>query len=189
MLYLNTHIQQTDDGELSSILARMPLWRREKALAFAHRQGRLECALTYMELCRGLREEYGIDEMPEFGYRQHGKPYLLRYPHIHFSLSHCRQAVGCLLSDSPCGLDMECEERHCTPSLVRYTMNDEEVRLIEESPCPEKTFLRLWTRKEAFLKMQGTGLTDELKDILAAASHAHFETFEQDGVVISFLSS
>lgn len=183
MLYLNTHIQQTDEEELTSVLNRIPLWRREKALRFAHRQGRVECALSYLELCRGLREEYGICEMPEFGYGEHGKPYLLHFPHIHFSLSHCRQAVGCLLSDTPCGLDIE-SERVCTPSLIRYTMNDDEVRQIEESSHPNKAFLQLWTRKEAFLKMRGTGLTDELRNILPAAK-ASFETFEQDGVVIS----
>ena len=46
--------------ELDAAIASLPSWRREKALRFKHRQGRLECAFSYLLLCQALRETYGI---------------------------------------------------------------------------------------------------------------------------------
>ncbi len=170
MLYLNTHIQETTAQQLSQLIGLLPLQRRETALRFTHLQGRRQCVLAYMELCRGLREEYGIDEMPRFAFTPKGKPLLADYPHIHFSLSHCREAVGCLLSDHPCGLDIE-HIRPLNESLVRHTMNADECREIFASARPDAAFIRLWTRKEALLKLRGTGIEGHLRDVLAPDHH------------------
>ncbi len=166
MLYLNTHLRETTPQQLSQLIGLLPLGRRQAALRFTHLQGRLECVLAYMELCRGLREEYGIEEMPRFTFTPEGKPLLADHPHIHFSLSHCREAVGCLLSDRPCGLDIE-RIRPLNESLVRHTMNADECREIFASERPDTAFIRLWTRKEAVLKLRGTGIADHLHDALA----------------------
>lgn len=165
MLYLNTHIAETTAQQLSQLIGLLPLQRREAALRFTHLQGRRECVLAYMELCRGLKAEYGIDEMPRFDYTPEGKPLLADHPHIHFSLSHCREAVGCLLSDRPCGLDIE-RIRPVKDSLVRHTMNADECRKIFASERPDAAFIRLWTRKEAVLKLRGTGIANHLRDAI-----------------------
>lgn len=166
MLYLNTHIQDTNEQQLEQLIQLLPLQRRKKALSFSHYQGRLECVLSYMELCRGLSTEYGITEYPEFEYTPNGKPYLPSYPHIHFSISHCRNAAGCLISNRPCGLDIE-RIRPLNPQLVRHTMNEEECRQIFTSSRPDVTFIRMWTQKEAVLKLNGTGIADHLQQALS----------------------
>lgn len=166
MLYLNIHPQDTNEQQLEQLIQLLPLQRRKKALQFSHYQGRLECVLSYMELCRGLKAEYGMNEIPEFGYSPEGKPFLQSHPHIHFSLSHCRHAVGCLIDSRPCGLDIE-RIRPLNISLVRHTMNEEECTRILSDPHPEIAFIRLWTQKEAVLKLQGTGIADHLHDALS----------------------
>ena len=87
------------------------------------------------------------------------------HPDIHFNLSHCREAVLCVVSDRPVGCDVE-SIREFHESLVRYTMNDAEVRQIEQAPHPAAEFIRLWTMKEAVLKLSGEGIRDDLKGVL-----------------------
>ena len=166
MLYINDHLEHISAELLEKSISSLPTWRREQALKFKFPEGRRECALAYLELCRGLRLEYGIDAMPPFSYNENGKPYLPTYPHIHFSLSHCKKAIGCYLSSAPCGLDIECI-RPAKETLVRYCMNKEECHLIFSSPNPDVAFITLWTMKEAVFKLIGTGISDDIKEILS----------------------
>ena len=163
---INDHVEDLGEAETEKLIASLPEWRREKALRFKFLQGRRECAVGYIELLRGLRLRFGIGGMPVFAYNEHEKPFLKEYPDIHFSISHCKEAVGCLVSEHPCGLDIECIGR-AKDSLVRYTMSPEEVEQIYADTCPDIAFTRLWTQKEAVLKLLGTGLTDDLHHVLA----------------------
>ena len=165
MLYINNHINRYTEADIERLMEQLPEWRRSQAMRFRHFEGRRQSVLAYMELCRGLSEEYGLSEAPEFLYDEHGKPTLVAYPHIHFSLSHCRQAVGCLLSSAPCGLDIE-TVRPLRESLMRHCMNETEQTQILSAEEPAVAFTRLWTQKEAVLKLLGTGLAGGLKDAL-----------------------
>lgn len=165
ILCINDHPSALDADRTEQLIATLPEWRRREALSIRHLQGRRECALAYIELQRALRLAFGIDDTSPFAYGAHGKPSLARHPGIHFSISHCRQAVGCLLSNRPCGLDIE-RIRPVNPALIRYTMNPGEAQAIHSAPSPELMFARLWTRKEAVLKLLGTGITDSLHHVL-----------------------
>lgn len=166
MLYINDHLERIKEKQVEKAISMLPSWRREQALKYKHFEGKRECALAYLELCRGLRLEYNITEMPLFAYDKNRKPSLDKYPHIYFSLSHCKEALGCFLSSVPCGLDIE-SIRPARKTLVEYCMNEEECRKIFSSSHPDATFISLWTRKEAVFKLQGTGINNNLKDILS----------------------
>ncbi|MCF0196907.1 MAG: 4'-phosphopantetheinyl transferase superfamily protein, partial [Bacteroidaceae bacterium] len=88
------------------------------------------------------------------------------YPHIHFNLSHCRSAVGCVVSDKPCGLDIE-RIRRAEDALIRHTMNEEEQAEIANAADKDLAFTILWTRKEAVLKLAGTGISGGLHNALS----------------------
>ena len=166
MLYINDHLERIKEKQVEKAISLLPSWRREQALKYKHFEGKRECALAYLELCRGLRLEYNIPEMPLFSYDKHQKPSLYAYPHIHFSLSHCKEAIGCFISNAPCGLDIECL-RSANETLVRYCMNEEECQQIFSSPNPDAAFISLWTKKEAVFKLKGTGINDDIKEILS----------------------
>ena len=104
-------------------------------------------------------------EALRFRHLQGKRECVAEHPDVHFSISHCSQAVGCLLSDRPCGLDIE-RIRPVKEGLVRYTMNAAEAEAVFAAPCPELMFTRLWTQKEAVLKLLGTGITDDLHHVL-----------------------
>jgi 4'-phosphopantetheinyl transferase len=165
ILCINDHVEDLSEVQTEGLIASLPEWRRETALRFKHLQGRRECAVGYIELLRGLRIRFGIEDQPCFAYNEHGKPYLPDYPGIHFSISHCKEAVGCLISDRPCGLDIE-RIRPTKEDLIRHTMSTEEAESIFAAPCPDIVFTRLWTQKEAVLKLLGTGIIDDLHHVL-----------------------
>lgn len=166
MLYLNSHPELTTAQQVDTLVRLLPLQRQEAALRHTNPNSRRESVLAYKELCRGLQEEYGISAPPLFDFTPAGKPLLADYPHIHFSLSHCRKAVGCLIGTQPCGLDIE-TIRPLKPDLVRHTMNADECAFVFGHPKPEIAFIRLWTRKEAVLKLRGTGIAGNLHEALS----------------------
>lgn len=165
ILCINDHVADLSEAQTERLIASLPEWRRETALRFKHLQGRRECAVGYIELLRGLRIRFGINGLPAFDYNEHGKPYLPEHPDIHFSISHCKEAVGCLISDRPCGLDIE-RIRPTKEDLIRHTMSPKEAESILAAPCPDVVFTRLWTQKEAVLKLLGTGIIDDLHHVL-----------------------
>ena len=171
-LCLNDHIQDMKSEHLQQVLAFLPSWRRERVLAYKQESRQMESALAYIELSRALALRGLQDIKPHFEYNEHGKPYLSTYPNLHFSISHCSQAVGCILSEMPCGLDIE-RVRRASPSLISKTMNRNEEHQIYSSSHPEVEFIRLWTRKEAVFKLLGTGITDDMQDILLRAEALH----------------
>ena len=147
------------EERVDALLQCLPEWRREEALRFKHRQGQRECTLSYHLLCQM------VDGQPEFVRGEHGKPSVTS-PGLQFNLSHCKTAIGCVVSElSPVGIDVECLGRY-REALARYCMNDDELRQIAESGDPDAVFTLLWTKKEALLKLTGEGITDDMKNCL-----------------------
>lgn len=166
MLYFNDELDLITDEEVENLIPTLPQQRREQAMKFKFALGRKECVLAYLLLCKGLKEEYGITEQPVFEYGEHGKPRIAGHPEIHFNMSHCKKAVMCYVSDQPVGLDCETIGRG-NESLISYTMNENEVRQINQSADPKTEFIRLWTQKEAVLKLTGEGINDNMKTVLS----------------------
>ena len=172
MIYLNDDIAGFDFDAALPLLNEQ---RREQALKFKYELGRKTCAMAYLLLCEGLQKEYGLTERPVFEYGEHGKPAIIGHPDIHFNLSHCREAVICAVSDKPVGIDIE-SIREFKDSLVRYTMNEQEVKQIEQAALPNVEFIRLWTMKEAVLKLTGQGIVDNMKEVLTQAKTSELTT-------------
>lgn len=163
-IYVLDNLAEYTEEDLQRDLLRLPLWRRERALKYKHHTGQRDCTLSYLLLCEALEKEYGITAQPTFEIGEHGKPELKEFPHIHFNLSHCSNAIACAVADSPIGIDVESIERKVTSSLMKYTMNEEEQAQIDTEPI---AFFRFWTQKEALVKLKGTGLQDHLHELLA----------------------
>lgn len=163
------------DFDLDAALSEISEQRREQAVKFKHELGQRLCVLAYQMLKQGLHEVYGIEGNPQFEYNEHGKPAIVGHPDIFFNLSHCKEAVLCAISDQPVGVDVE-SVRSFNDSLVHYTMNEDEIREIETAEDRAVAFIRLWTMKEAALKLEGTGISKDMKQVLLQDG-LDFETF------------
>jgi 4'-phosphopantetheinyl transferase len=119
-----------------------------------------------------FREGVGVGS---FLYNQYGAPYIDGGPY--FSISHCKHGIAVAVSETPIGIDIE-HIRTAKPELVAHTMNQQEQTQIWESASPDVTFTALWTKKEAVLKMRGTGITsiDTIKNTLVALEHVDLQT-------------
>lgn len=185
-LIVKDNLDGYSQKDLERDMPLLPLWRREQALKYRHFQGQRDCTLSYLLLCQALEEEYAITEKPAFVVGEHGKPSLLEYPHIHFNLSHCARAVACAVGDKPIGIDVESTERKISDALIRHTMSPQEQEEIAGDPI---RFFRFWTQKEALVKLRGTGLQDNLHDLLLPRNTAdivfHTEEHPDKGYVLS----
>ena len=158
--------------DLEAALGEISEQRREQALKFKHEQGQRLCVLAYQLLKEGLQKEYGITDNPILEYNEHGKPSIVGHPEIYINLSHCKEAVACVISDKPVGVDVE-SHREFSESLINYTMNDEEKAEIAQSDNTAVAFIRLWTMKEATSKLIGTGITHDVKSLIDTTKYKY----------------
>lgn len=124
-----------------------------------------ERALAYDILCRLLD-----GERPRLEHDTKGAPYLPDHPELSVSISHCSTAVAVAVSsEGRVGIDVECR-RKIGEGLIERVCTIEEQAAVRSSSDSVMAFLQLWTRKEAILKMRGTGIQGfgSMVDALAA---------------------
>ena len=154
---------QVGEAEVQRMLPLVDGQRRAEALRYKHLFGQFACLKSWLML-QDLLKPLGITDL-KTSRNKHGKPYLIRYPEVHFNLSHCQNGIAVVVDFAPVGIDIE-RFRKASPALVRKTMNPAEAEWIGTSPDPVETFTAYWTKKEAVVKLHGTGITDDLHGIL-----------------------
>lgn len=174
------HMDLCTDAEVARMLPLVSPQRREEALRYAHTHGRFCCLKSYFMLLEliGAVSPTLDNTTPEFIYGEHGKPFIPGRDDIQFSISHTKNAIAVAISSFPIGIDIE-QIKHASEALIRKTMNAEEQQQIAASAHPDATFTALWTQKEAVLKLRGTGIVDELHDVLTDNT-IHLETHVND---------
>jgi 4'-phosphopantetheinyl transferase len=93
----------------------------------------------------------------------HGKPYLPDFPDFAFNLSHTADRMAVVISHGcRVGIDIEtCNPRTNLAALAAKCFGMEEKTYWQALPETEQlfSFYRFWTRKEAFVKAVGQGLS------------------------------
>jgi 4'-phosphopantetheinyl transferase len=192
--YLFDDMTQCTDAEVQRLLPLVSAQRRENALRFKHLFGRFTCLKSYemlqqlvKDVLAGKQEErvkYGDlqDWNGDFVFNEHGKPFLQsrrsgeRIEGVDFSISHCKEGIAVAIAPHPIGVDIE-SFRQYSESLLKKTMNEQEILQIQQAADPSVEFIKLWTKKEALLKMRGTGIVDELPEVLCSQNPSwHVET-------------
>lgn len=175
MEYLNTHPEELD---INQALTKVSAQRKAVALRYLREEDRKLSLAAYRLLQHALEKEYGITEPQDFVFGPGGKPFLKEYPGIHFNLSHCPAAALCVVDTSPVGCDIETVEKQLDEELCRRVCSPRELETILKASHPPLAFTTLWTRKEAFLKLRGEGISEALPGLLSSpeAESARFET-------------
>jgi 4'-phosphopantetheinyl transferase len=102
-----------------------------------------------------------------YGSTGHGKPFLREAPHLQFSLSHSGDLALCAMANAArIGCDIERLDPKLASRETAATMfSTAENRSLMTLPASDfvEGFFNCWTRKEAFVKGIGVGLSYPLK--------------------------
>ncbi len=95
-----------------------------------------------------------------------GKPSLVGYD-LEFSVSHARGPVlVAVCAGHPVGVDLETLRPGVwDPAAASLVLTPQEMKTVRCATDPDAAFLGLWTRKEAYSKVFGRGLTDRLASV------------------------
>lgn len=121
----------------------------------------IEQAAARELLLFALKQEYGMEELPEISFGEKGKPYFAGYPEIHFNYSHCQGGILCGVSDSKIGVDIE-EIRNFREGMEKKICHAGERKLLEDSRERNRILTEIWVGKEAWLKYTGEGIGCDL---------------------------
>jgi 4'-phosphopantetheinyl transferase len=176
------------DGELfDSAFLLLPLYRREKIVRLKNDMDKCR------SLTAGLLLNYAIgqflsncnaDSMKEISVNQaiksynadynypvavseNEKPYFPEMPNLFFNLSHAGDYAVCIVSDKPCGIDIEGSRKIKTSVAKRFFTENEYgwINKACDTAKQEERFFKLWTLKEAYSKMTGLGIAKEISNI------------------------
>ena len=152
---MNWSIAQIADiapAEYAAAYAALSPSRQAHIDSFRH-PGAKKQSLAGEVLLRRLLAEMGvtapIERLPS------GQPVLQGSDH-HVSIAHCEEFVVCAIHPAPVGIDIE-KIKAVKPGMIQKVCTPEESRYVQDDPA---RFFEIWTGKEAYFKMRGTGITN-----------------------------
>ncbi len=108
-------------------------------------------------LLRKLYRRQTGHSLPEIAVTDRGKPYFLQDMR-HFSISHTKKRVFCVLADNPVGIDAEEMDRDIDLRLADKILSPYEKAQFDAAEDQRTALLTFWVLKEAAAKLSGEGL-------------------------------
>ena len=143
-----------------------------------HAAGRALLAQLY-------REETGCD-LPPIAIADRGKPYFSDSS-WHFSITHTKFHVFCVLCDAPIGIDAEEIDRNINLRLAEKILSPEEMAQYHNAEDKRRALLTFWVLKEAAAKCSGEGLRGYPKNTNFSLTDPRVT--EQDGCLIAVITA
>ena len=191
--WMKTDIRELTDEEYSKWYSLMSDKKKSRVDSFYFADDRKRTVAGEMLARKAVAQWCNV--RPEdivFGVGENGKPYAEKLD-IEFNISHSDDFVVCVMDDCQVGVDIE-KIRPVDLKTVRHFCNESEIEYIfGHSPEADEfvvtddadilhRFFELWTRKEAYCKYLGEGLTHLLDD----TSSCLFASEDMQGYIISF---
>lgn len=123
----------------------------------------------------------------DFFKSEYGKPNLNNYLNFHYNVSHTRNAIAVVVSDSQVGVDIE-KIREAEFKIVNRFFTQPEIEFIDNTVAEsKKRFYIVWTKKEAYIKYIGKGLYIPLNsfNVFDETISKKMQTIVKDNYVIS----
>lgn len=150
-------VENINNYEKDFLLKNVSKARVEKALKCRQEGDIMRSLLVEYALNKLIKSFFPSENTPvELEYDEHGKPSLKHALNgcIHISLSHSGDYVAAMISDMPCGIDIEKTDRKIQKISQRFFTADELKTISEDAD-----YLKIWTLKECIAKAVGKGLS------------------------------
>lgn len=158
MIYRVLCIEKLDIDKLAPYVS---LERMERSRVYKHEIDRLRSVAVEYLLNETLKDFDSKIETPvTLSYDINGKPHLYLDREIFVSLTHSGKYVGCMVSDKPCGIDIEIHKNRDYGKIAKRICTESELSSIKN----EEDFFDLWTAKESILKATGAGLSLDMRN-------------------------
>ncbi|MBQ8207456.1 MAG: 4'-phosphopantetheinyl transferase superfamily protein [Clostridia bacterium] len=179
--------QKITEEDIKKETASLPHFLCEKNTAYIdeilskkHRPSVLR-SLMALKLLGSLIADLGIS--PRLLRTDLGRPYFDSIPNMDFSISHSEGLAVCALciSDDPSlpprvGIDCETIYTKDPLPLARRFFSESELKILESSEDQALAFTEIWTKKEAYIKLLGTGLSTPLASFCVNNLPQQFKT-------------
>lgn len=150
-------LSQTTEQELNSVYGKLSASRKAHVDSMKHSDSQKRTLLGELLVRKLLVTEYGID-LPEIVRAESGQPIVVN-DNVFISIAHSGELVTASVDTKRIGIDCE-KIREVKPALIkRVCLPDEEAYILSGSDANVR-FCEIWTAKEAYFKMIGTGITD-----------------------------
>lgn len=158
-----TNIEDMDDPRHHlDLLKDVPDWRIEKTLRLVKASDRKR-SLAGWKLMSIILNNNNLSHK-DLKFNERGKP---SCDSINFSISHSSDYVIATVSNYEVGCDIEKVKNFSLNLLERILTNQEKKYVNDSKDFNERNrrFFKIWTAKEAYLKMTGEGIIKNLKSI------------------------
>ena len=185
------NINELSEEDFELYRSHMSRKRRERLDGLKFPDDRKRSLCGYMLAVKALGRLSGIPESDiVISEDKNGKPFC-ESSDLCFSVSHSGDLAVCAVSDAPIGVDLERIRKTNMQSARRFASESELIYIFGR--IPEKSdfesddrktlerFFEIWTKKEAFGKMNGTGICYDMKN--TAVENA--VCYKEDGYIIT----
>ena len=189
-VYLLETVENLKWNHICSMQKYVSVQRQKRINAYRFERDRISSLVTALMNRMIISKHTGLAEYSlNFQTNKFGKPYLTNLKKYEFSISHSdRQSVFTDYKSSV-GIDIEMLSNNIKEykSIYENNFTINEIMHINQSLNPFKEFIKIWTFKEAYVKMIGTGLSTPLSsfDVIKKSSDFKILTTEYKRAVIS----
>lgn len=155
----NIYITNIEDNKinLNELISRIPQNVLKYAMKYNEEKTRKLSLTAWYILVKYLKEDFDIDIEKEKVYENsYHKPLI---NNIYFNISHSFQMSIVIISHKNCGIDIErLDDKVNHQDLSKRFFSKNEYQEYLNSDNKIETFIKEWTRKEAYFKYLGTGI-------------------------------
>lgn len=163
-VYIYDDMAAFTDADMVKAYTLVTPGRLKKARSMAYADGRKQSVVAELLLRHALRDGCGLESLPPIEETANGKPRFKGSETLpRFNLSHCTEAVACAVAiGDGVGVDVEPYSSY-SADVAAEVLSADELSFCSGRPA---LFAELWTKKESYLKLAGTGLCDSLQSLL-----------------------
>jgi 4'-phosphopantetheinyl transferase len=158
-------------------LHQLPPVLQVKIQAYRNWQDAERSLAGYMLLVHGIKIlGFSHYSLADLRYTSFNKPYF--DDRLHFNITHSGNYTLLALSpDQPVGIDVEQVAEIPFGDFTEF-FHEAEWQEVLDAPDPLHAFYSLWTKKEAFLKLVGSGLNTPLNQVVISNETIHWDNRE-----------